>query len=44
MNPADGSKTLRVRDGTDESSPWHDVILWPQDEEGSVIGFSKDGR
>jgi hypothetical protein len=42
MNPADGSKTLRVRQGPDAA--WTDLITWPQEEEGSVLCFAKDGR
>jgi hypothetical protein len=42
MNPTDGSKTLRVRQGPDAA--WADVITWPQEEEGRVVCFSNDGR
>lgn len=42
LSPADGSKTLRIRE--DQASPWFDVVHWPQQEEGSVIGFTKGGK
>ncbi|KAK9817826.1 hypothetical protein WJX72_002773 [[Myrmecia] bisecta] len=42
MNPADGSKTLRVRDS--EAAEWRDLITWPQEEEGGPVSFAKDGQ
>lgn len=42
MNPRNGSKTLRVRQGPDAA--WSDLITWPQQEEGRVVCFAKDGR
>ncbi|CAG9463374.1 unnamed protein product [Pedinophyceae sp. YPF-701] len=41
MNPADGSKTLRVRDTVD--AEWRDLYTWPHDEVGSPLMFSKAG-
>ena len=41
-NPADGSQTLRVRD--DAQSPWRDLITWPAEENGDLIGFTPDGK
>jgi hypothetical protein len=42
MNPADGSKTLRVRSSSDAA--WSELVTWPQEEEGRVVCFAKDGR
>jgi hypothetical protein len=42
MNPADGSKTLRVRDTT--ASEFRDLITWPMEEEGGAVAFALDGK
>mmetsp|Transcript_11626 Transcript_11626/g.36812 ORF Transcript_11626/g.36812 Transcript_11626/m.36812 type:complete len:517 (+) Transcript_11626:981-2531(+) len=42
MNPADASKTLRVRDTT--AAEWRDLITWPQEENGGPKGFNKSGN
>ncbi|KAF6257854.1 Alpha/Beta hydrolase protein [Scenedesmus sp. NREL 46B-D3] len=43
VDPGDGSKTLCVRRGH-AGAAWHDVVTWPQEEEGRVVCFAKDGR
>jgi dipeptidyl aminopeptidase/acylaminoacyl peptidase len=39
---ADGSQTLRVRDGA--GKPWRDLVTWPFGENGGAIDFAADGR
>jgi dipeptidyl aminopeptidase/acylaminoacyl peptidase len=41
-NPDNGSQTLRVRDGA--GAPWRDLITWPADENGGLVGFAPDGK
>ena len=41
-NQSDGSQTLRVRDAAD--APWRDLITWPAEENGGLIGFTPDGK
>lgn len=41
-NQADGSQILRVRD--DVNAPWRDLITWPADENGGLIGLAPDGK
>ena len=41
-NPTDGSQTLRVRDDAD--APWRDLITWPAEENGNLVGFTPDGK
>ena len=42
QNAKDGSNTLRVRDSREEE--WRDLITWPFGENGSPVGFAKDGK
>jgi dipeptidyl aminopeptidase/acylaminoacyl peptidase len=41
-SPSDGSQTLRVRDNV--TAPWRDLITWPAEENGGLIGIAPDGK
>lgn len=42
MSSQDGSTTFRTRETTE--GDWKEVISWPQDETGSPVAFTKDGK
>ncbi len=42
QNPQDGSTILRVRDAA--GAPWRDLVTLPAEENGSLVGFTADGK
>ena len=41
-DPADGSTIIRVRDAAD--APWRDILRLPAEENGTLEGFTADGK
>jgi dipeptidyl aminopeptidase/acylaminoacyl peptidase len=42
QDQSDGSTVIRVRDNA--SAPWRDLLRLPPEENGGLVGFSKDGK